>query len=56
MAQVGLRAGDVIIAVNGANVDSAADIAQLKAALKPGARLSLLVERGSEKVPVAVSL
>ncbi|WP_343345003.1 type II secretion system protein N [Sphingomicrobium sp. XHP0239] len=56
MAVYGLRQGDVIVSVNGVPVDSQSDIAQFQAALKPGARLSLQVERGGSTVPVAVTL
>ena len=49
----GLRPGDVIRAVNGRPVTSAADIA---AQIAPGARLSLEVERGSAVVPIALFL
>ena len=47
----GLKPGDVIRAVNGRPIGSAADIA---AQITPGARLSLEVERGSAVVPVAL--
>jgi general secretion pathway protein C len=47
----GLRPGDVVRAVNGRPIGSAADIA---AQITPGAQLSLEVERGSTVVPVAL--
>lgn len=47
----GLKPGDVIRAVNGRPIGSAADIS---AQITPGARLSLEVERGSSVVPVAL--
>ena len=56
MAIYGLRQGDVIVSINGVPVDSQSDITQFQAALKPGARLSLMVERGGSTVPVAVNL
>ncbi len=49
----GFKAGDVVVAVNGRPVSSAADIA---AQLRPGARLSVEVERGGSKVPIALNL
>ncbi|MCJ8191274.1 type II secretion system protein N [Sphingomicrobium aestuariivivum] len=56
LAVIGLRPGDVIVGVNGVPVRSQADIDQLKASLKPAARLSLDVERGASTVPIAVNL
>ena len=47
----GLQPGDVIRAINGRPVATAADIATQ---IAPGARLSLEVERGSSIVPVAL--
>ncbi|MBA4747650.1 MAG: type II secretion system protein C [Sphingopyxis sp.] len=47
----GLRPGDVVRAVNGRPIGSAAD---LSAQLAPGARLSLEVERGGAVVPIAL--
>jgi general secretion pathway protein C len=49
----GFQPGDVVVAVNGRPVSSAADIAPL---LRPGARLSVEVERGGSKVPLALNL
>ena len=49
----GFQAGDIVVAVNGRPVSSAADIA---AQLRPGARLSVEVERGGSKVPIALNL
>lgn len=53
---IGLRPGDVIVGVNGVPIRSQADIDQFKASLKPAARLSLEVERGSKTIPIAVNL
>jgi len=53
---VGLRQGDVIVAVNGARVTSLIDIQQLQAALAPGARLILTVERGAQTLPIPLNL
>jgi general secretion pathway protein C len=47
----GLKPGDVVRAVNGRPVGSAADMA---AQISPGARLSLEVERGGAVVPIAI--
>jgi general secretion pathway protein C len=53
LRMAGFQAGDVVVAVNGRPVSSAADIA---AQLRPGARLSVEVERGGSKVPIALNL
>jgi general secretion pathway protein C len=55
-ARAGLRPGDVITQVNGRAITSAGDIRALQSQVVPGARLSLMVERGSATVPVAVIL
>lgn len=49
----GFQAGDIIVSVNGRPVSSASDIA---AQLRPGARLSMEVERGGSKVPIVLNL
>jgi general secretion pathway protein C len=49
----GLKDGDIIVSVNGRKVGSSADIAQQ---LRPGARMSIEVERGAEKVPMSINL
>lgn len=54
MAQAGFRPGDIIVQVNGQPVRGAGDIQGLQNALRPGARISLMVERGSATVPVAI--
>jgi general secretion pathway protein C len=56
LQRAGLRPGDIITQVNGQPVRSAADVQSLAASVKPGARLSLMVERGSETVPIALIL
>lgn len=49
----GFQAGDIVVAVNGRPVSSATDvIAQFRA----GARISVEVERGGSKVPIALNL
>lgn len=55
-AASGLRDGDVIVAVNGAQITSMIDVQQLQSSIAPGARLMLTVERGADKVPVALNL
>lgn len=55
-SQAGLRAGDVIRAVNGQAIRSAGDLARLQSQLAPGARLSLEVERGGGVSTVALTL
>lgn len=52
----GFRAGDVIRAVGGRPVSSLSDIAALAAQLRPGARLSLEVERGADTLPIALAI
>lgn len=56
LMRAGLRPGDIITQINGRPVGSAADIQALAAGIKPGARLSLMVERGAQTVPVALTL
>jgi general secretion pathway protein C len=53
-AQAGFRPGDIIVEINGRKVSSAADGAALAGQLRPGARLSLQVERGTETLPIAL--
>jgi general secretion pathway protein C len=53
-AQAGFRSGDIVVEINGRKVSSAADGAALSGQLKPGARLSLKVERGTETLPIAI--
>jgi general secretion pathway protein C len=55
-AAAGFRAGDVIRAVNGRPITSAADVSAIAAQLAPGARLSLDVERGAGSVPIAITI
>lgn len=52
----GLRDGDVIRAINGRPIGSAADVTGIAAAFRAGARLSLDVERGASQVPIALFL
>ena len=50
----GFKSGDIISTVNGNPVTSAGDIARLTQQLAPGARISVEVERGASKVPLAI--
>ncbi len=50
----GFRSGDVIISINGQPISSAADAANLTRQLKPGARVSVQVERGATTLPIAI--
>lgn len=52
----GFRDGDIIVSINGNPVGSTSDIEALKNQIRPGARLSVEVERGADTVPVAVNL
>jgi general secretion pathway protein C len=49
----GFQPGDIVVAINGRAVSSPSDIASQ---LRPGARLSIEVERGGLKVPIALNL
>lgn len=53
-AQAGFKPGDIVIEINGRKVSSAADGAALAGQIRPGARLSLLIERGTETLPIAL--
>ncbi len=53
MRAAGLRAGDIITKVNGQAISSAADMISQ---LRPGARLSVEVERGAQTIPVSIIL
>lgn len=52
----GFRDGDIITAVEGKPVSSAADIAALKSQIVPGTRISVEVERGAKTVPISINL
>ncbi|MEP7348891.1 MAG: type II secretion system protein N [Sphingorhabdus sp.] len=49
----GFQPGDIVVAVNGRPVSSTGDIASQ---IRPGARLSIEVERGANKVPIALNM
>ncbi|WP_420605400.1 type II secretion system protein N [Novosphingopyxis sp.] len=53
---MGFLPGDIITAVNGRQIKSASDAAFVQQQIKPGARLSLMVERGAQTVPLALNL
>jgi len=55
-ARVGFRPGDVIAQINGSGVRSAEDIAALRSTLTPGASLTLIIERGGTRVPIALTI
>jgi general secretion pathway protein C len=55
-AAAGFKAGDVIVAVNGARITSPVDIQQLEASIAPGARLMLTIERGAQTIPIALNI
>ncbi len=52
----GFRDGDIIIGFNGRPIRSTADIEALRTAIRPGARLAVEIERGSQKVPILIDL
>lgn len=53
---LGFQPGDIITSVNGRAIQTPADAAALNSQMRPGARLSLQVERGANTVPIAVIL
>ncbi|MBB5718296.1 general secretion pathway protein C [Stakelama sediminis] len=52
----GFQPGDIATAVNGQRITSAAALAALQSQIRPGARLSITVERGAASVPVSLNL
>lgn len=56
LQQAGVRAGDVVVAVNGAAISSAADAQALATGLTPGTSVSIQVERSGQLVPITVSV
>lgn len=50
----GFRAGDIITHIGGRPISSASDLAGVQEALVPGARISVMVERGAQSVPLAI--
>lgn len=53
LRNAGLMPGDIVVTINGRPVGSVADIA---AQLRPGAKLTMEVERGSQKIPIGLNL
>ncbi len=53
LRNAGLAAGDIIVSINGRPVSSPSEIASQ---LRSGAKLTLEVERGSQKIPVGLNL
>lgn len=55
-SSLGLRPSDVIVQINGVSVTAASDLEQLRREFRPGARLTLGVERGADVLPVVVNI
>lgn len=53
-ARAGFRPGDIVTQYNGVPVRSPQDLIAIKNAIKPGARITLMVERGAATVPIAI--
>lgn len=53
-ARAGFRPGDIVTQYNGVPVRSPQDLISIKNAVKPGARITLMVERGAATVPIAI--
>lgn len=52
----GFQPGDIISQVNGRAITSMSDLQAMQGQLRPGARLSLMVERGAATVPINLIL
>ncbi len=52
----GIRAGDVVVSVNGAGISSAADAQALATGLTPGTTVAIQVERAGGLVPITVTV
>lgn len=52
----GFQAGDVVTSVAGKPVTGAADAAALAGTLRPGASVSVMVRRGGQQLPLAITL
>ncbi|RVT41007.1 type II secretion system protein N [Sphingobium algorifonticola] len=52
----GFARGDIVTQINGRPIGSAADLQALQTQIAPGARISLMVERGATTVPIALTL
>lgn len=55
-AAAGFQPGDIVTQVNGRTIGSAGDLSVLQNQIAPGARISLMVERGAAVVPIALTL
>lgn len=55
-SRAGLRMGDVVVGINGTEVDSRAELMAALAGLDPGSRTTLRVIRGDERIEVPVDL
>jgi serine protease Do len=54
--QIGLKVDDVVLAINGQNVENAAQFNSLLHELQPGRKISLLIVRDGDRQTVAVQL
>src|SRR3546814_17144161 len=52
----GFQSGDIVTQVNGRPIRSAGDLQALQNQIVPGARISLMVERGAAVVPISLTL
>lgn len=52
----GLKEGDVVVQVDGRPVSSVGDLQSLDARLTPGAQISMTVERGGQRLPLAMTV
>lgn len=52
----GLQVGDVIVAIDGHKVDTAADVGEVVAASSPGDRVRITIERGGEEKTIVATL
>ena len=55
LERAGIRAGDVVVSINGAGVSSAADAQQLVTGLTPGSSVAVQVRRAGALVPITVT-
>lgn len=54
--RAGFQPGDIIAKINGTAVHDAGDLAALKSSIRPGARITFMVERGASTVPIALTI
>ncbi|MDX3908855.1 MAG: type II secretion system protein N [Sphingobium sp.] len=52
----GFQPGDIVAQINGRAITSLADLQALQSQIAPGARISMMVERGATTVPIALTL